>query len=109
MYEAFFEIFGWLSWPIIISTALTVILLAIAGYLGLRYTHKFYGDRPTPRSWILIVVALLAFFVAELGEFSVLLHVLPGYFEAIIELSAHAAAGIAMMLGCYCLYKEVCK
>jgi len=107
MFDQFFSIFGWLAYPIAISTTITILLLGVAVFFAFKYTLAFYGDRPTPKSWILIITALVSIVLAETGEFFVLLNITPGIIDGSIDLSAHIAAGVTMTLGCYYLYKEV--
>jgi hypothetical protein len=101
-----------LNAAIIASSALAVALLFMACWFALRYTSAFYGPRPAPKSWLLIMVSLLALAIAEAGELFVFIEVailrtLPGIPVGVLELGAHTVAGIALLLGAYWLYKEV--
>jgi hypothetical protein len=100
-----------LALPIAIDSTLTSILLFASVALALAYTQALYGSRPLSRSWFLIVLGLLANAIAESGELFVFVQaafigVLPGLTEGMLELAAHTLAAIALMAGCYYLYKE---
>ncbi|MBU5557897.1 MAG: hypothetical protein QW751_02260 [Candidatus Aenigmatarchaeota archaeon] len=103
---------GLLDSFIIATSGIGVTLLFVSSALALRYTHVFYGDRPVPRSWIMILVGLLANAIAEAGELGVFgealfWHTIPGIPEGMVELAAHAIAGIMLAIGAYMLYKEI--
>ena len=103
---------GVLEWFIIATSGAGIALLFSASALALRYTHTFYGDRPVPRSWLLIMLGLLGNAIAEAGELGVFgevvfTHTIPGIPEGMIELAAHAVAGIALAAGAYMLWKEI--
>lgn len=103
---------GLLESYIIGSSLVGVVLLFLSAALGLRYTHTFYGDRPVPRSWMLILLGLLANAAAEAGQLgvfgeAVFQHAIPGIPEGMVELAAHSVAGIALAAGAYMLYKEI--
>ncbi len=103
---------GLLEWYIIGSSLTCVVFLFVSAALALRYTHIFYGDRPVPRSWMLIMLGLLANALAEAGELgvfgeAVFLGTIPGIPEGMVELAAHAIGGIALAAGAYMLWKEI--
>lgn len=105
-------VIGLLNWLIIVTSFIGVMFLFAAAGFAIRYTKTFYGDRPVPRSWMLIVIGLLANAIAETGELGVfgevlLLNTMPGIPEGMIELAAHAIGGIALGAGAYMLWKEM--
>lgn len=101
-----------LALSIIASSAVGVLLLFVAAGRALAYTQTFYGDRPVPRSWLFIVVGLMANALAEAGELGVFTKVAlsglpPGIPEGVFELACHAVAGIMLAVGAYMLWKEI--
>jgi hypothetical protein len=99
--------FGLLSAPLLFDNLLSIIGFMLAAWFCLHYTLKFYEGRPKPPSWLLIVAGLLVTGVSEIGQAFLLYQVSPGMIEPLIILLANIASGIAIVTGCYFLFKEV--
>jgi len=97
---------------IVITSLIALVLFFLSSGSALSYTKTFYGDRPVPRSWLLIVMGIVINAIAEAGELGVFVEVIfwniiPGIPEGMIELAAHAIAGIILAIGGYMLWKEI--
>lgn len=97
---------------IMVTSVASVILLFLTNFSSLKYTRTFYGDRPIPRSWVLIMIGLLGNAIAESGELwgyadVALKQMIPSLSVGMIGLVAHMIAGISLAIGAYMLWKEI--
>lgn len=102
--------FGDMSIPILISNAATLIGFFLASFFALKYTHKFYEGRPTPKSWFMIILGLsvlvvseaLQFIITYIEEVATLLQ-----FYNIVAISIQDIGIVVVLLGTFFLFKEV--
>ena len=102
-----FTAYGFLSTPLFVSNALTLLGFFLAAYLAIKYTQNFYERREKPRSWVMIVFGLIFIVVAELMQFLLPYRIDPTLWENIFVLIAQNAGIILIAGGAYSLSKEV--
>ncbi len=107
MFENLLTAFGNLSVPFLISNLLTLSGFFIATFLALRYTQSFYGGRPKPNSWILIVAGLVSISLSEIGQFLLSYLPTPSFIEGALTLISFDMGITMIVLGTYLLYKGV--
>ena len=104
------DVLGFLALPLLVSNLLLVFGFALSAYFAWKYTQTFYGDRPKPKSWKFLILALLLMSFSEIGATLLFYTIGPKIFLVIFTLVliiARIFAGIFIILGSWLLYKEV--
>ncbi len=98
--------FGIISIPMLVSNLATVIGFFIATYFALKYTELFYGGRPKPKCWLLIVAGLSIITISELSQFLISYRTNPTVLEAMVILTTYSIGVLLIAIGSALLLRE---